>query len=381
MVVSLLLEEIPHYREAFLDGLHSRLLTEGISLRVYYGRARHAPSEPAKDWVRRVPTFAGRLFNLDFVLQRAFGSVAECDLVIVEQANRHLVNYALHARRFVSGNRLAYWGHGRNLQSPAPRGVRERLKVSLLRQVDWWFAYTEATRAYLIERRYPTECITVVNNSQDDVVLRNGLDSCRLLGREAVRERLGCGSGPIALYCGRLSDLKRIDFLLAAAKRIRALQPTFELLIVGDGPNRPAVESAAKQFPWLHYVGPVVDASRAQYWYAADVALIPGAVGLVIVDSFITGCPLVTTAHASHGPEFTYLKSGYNGIASTGDLHAYVHDVVSLLCHRERLRQLQVGCAESAGRYSLERMIENFVTGTLACLSTSRKTRLNIAHT
>ena len=45
----------------------------------------------------------------------------------------------LGPRRF----RLAFWGHGANLQSDNPHGLKERFKRWTTNRVDWWFAYTQ----------------------------------------------------------------------------------------------------------------------------------------------------------------------------------------------------------------------------------------------
>ena len=67
------------------------------------------------------------------------------DLIVIMQENRILSNYTFLLRHLLFGLPLAYWGHGANLQSVAPRGLREKWKSFLLTKVDWWFAYTDAT--------------------------------------------------------------------------------------------------------------------------------------------------------------------------------------------------------------------------------------------
>ena len=130
------------------------------------------------------------------------------------------------------GPQLAYWGHGRNLQSSAPNGIREKFKRAALAKADWWFAYTGATESILLASGFPESRITTVNNTIDEEVLRAGLEEAKRHGRAAVLGRLGVTSQNVALYCGGLRLEKRLDFLLEAASRVRDSVPDFELIIV-----------------------------------------------------------------------------------------------------------------------------------------------------
>lgn len=375
-VATLLLQEIPHYREAFLDRLHARLHSAGIELRVLYGaggpRASSSDGLVKRSWAQAVPTVSRRWLTMDLVWQSCWPQLKGSDLIVVEQSNRLLINYVLQLRRlWTEQTQLGYWGHGRNLQSRNPHGLRERWKRSWLCAVDWWFAYTEMTAEYVRSQGFDTERITVVNNATDDKAMRVGLEECYAMSRMAARESLGLGNGPVALYCGALALNKRLEFLLAAAEKIRAAIPSFELIVVGDGPDRVRIEAASKEWPWLHYVGAAFGSERAKYWYVADVSLMPGPVGLVIVDSFIAECPLITVADPAHGPEIAYLQSERNGLMTGKSLDAYVNGVASVLGDSPRLQMLRQGCKESARNYTLDAMVENFANGIISSLSES----------
>jgi hypothetical protein len=111
-VVTLLLQEIPHYRVAFLDRLNTQLLSRGIQLRVLYGGVCDDGTGRAvmleRPWAREVRTIAMRWFKVDIVWQSCWPFLKTCDLIIVEQSNRLLVNYLLQLRRYFFNTRLAY---------------------------------------------------------------------------------------------------------------------------------------------------------------------------------------------------------------------------------------------------------------------------------
>ena len=70
----------------------------------------------------------------------------------------------------------------------------------------------------------------------DDTVFRPGA------GGEAVRARHGLGRRPVVVCVSRMVARKGQDVLVEALPEIRSRVPDAALLLVGDGPHRPAVE-------------------------------------------------------------------------------------------------------------------------------------------
>ena len=97
----------------------------------------------------------------------------------------------------------------------------------------------------------------------------------------------------------------------------------------------------------------------------------PGLVGLAIVDSFATGCPLVTVDLPSHSPEVEYLEDGVNGVLPPRRHRApvqYGEHVAGLLGDPAALQRLRDGCAVSAATYTVDAMVERYAEGVLAAL-------------
>ena len=94
-------------------------------------------------------------------------SYAGADLVVVEQANRQLVNYRLLLRSALRHRpRVVFWGHGGNLQASGPlAALGERIKRSLSRRAHWWLAYTEGSADRVAALGFPRDRITVVQNA------------------------------------------------------------------------------------------------------------------------------------------------------------------------------------------------------------------------
>ena len=121
--------------------------------------------------------------------------------------------------------------------------------------------------------------------------------------------RLGPRSDRVAVYPGGLYGHEGIPSLLTAWDRTRARVPDFQVVVFGDGRERSQVARAAALRRWIHPVGARLGAGRVPCLVGARVPLKPGAVGLVILDSFVRGIPMVSTDRPDHGSGIAYPAS------------------------------------------------------------------------
>jgi glycosyltransferase involved in cell wall biosynthesis len=189
-----------------------------------------------------------------------------------------------------------------------------------------------------------------------------------------VRAELGLNSENVAVYTGGLYPNKRIDFLLDAAILIREAIPDFELIVIGDGPDRHRISAAASRHPWIHDIGPKNDQAKVPYWALAKLLLMPGLVGLVVVDSFALGVPLITTDFPYHSPEIDYLKNDINGllVPCGPSAEIYATAVATLLLDPPRLERLRTNALASAAEHTIEKMADNFAMGVIQALEQPR---------
>lgn len=374
--VAIVQRRLTHYRVPLFERLRARLAQAGVRLRLLHGHGTRAEASKNDqghlDWAEPLPTryaAGGRL-----CWQPYWAQVRDCDLVVVTQENKLLNNL----RPLLDPWRqtpLAFWGHGGNLQSAKPGGAAERFKRWTTRRADWWFAYTELSAARVAATGYPRPRITVLNNSIDTAALRAQLQQARSLSRDALRQALGLGPGPVGVFIGSLYADKRIAWLLQAAAELRRQVAGFELVIAGAGPDEPLVRAAAAQHPWLHYLGAVHGPRKAELLAAADLMLNPGLVGLGILDAFVAGLPFVTAADPRHGPEIAYLQHGSNGIMTTNHPGAYVSACRDLLGNASALQAMAQAALAAGQQYSIESMAERFAQGLLDCLAATAPRR------
>lgn len=376
MRVVFLTEMLTHYRVPFHEGVRMRLQASGIEYDLIFGEPRKdqlAKGDCASiSWGKQIVNRYVSIGRISAIWQPALGDLWNCDLAVVGQENKLLINYIVQISRNFRRPKIALFGHGRNFQTE-PGGPRARWKHFWATRCDWWFAYTEETRRLIESYGFPAERITVFQNAIDTNEIQNLATQISDAELVTLRTQLGIATDQIAVYIGGIYGHKRIEFLIKAAVEIRQQIPEFVLLIVGSGSDRPRVEAAAASYPWIRYLGPRFGREKVALLRLGRVFAMPGLVGLAVLDCAAAGIPIVTTAYPYHSPEFAYLQPGRNGIivedwcSST----AYAEAVVSVLRDDGFRQKLATEAREIAQHYTIERMVRCFADGVEAALAAS----------
>lgn len=368
--VCIVQRRMTHYRVAFFESLRIQLEERGVELVLAYGLG--TDNEERKNdgaqipWAKKLPT---RYFLGGRVCYQPLGAVSsDASMLVVTLENKLICN--LWHQFAPVPYKVALWGHGANLQGDA-RSWRERFKRRVARRADWWFGYTEHSRPLIAQSGFPEDRITILNNAVDTAEMRSQFEAINRGELARWRSENGLGDGPIGIFLGSLYEEKRIEFLLDAAKAIRAQVPGFELLLVGAGPQKSTVEAFCKEYAWAHFAGMLKGPDKVRALTCATVMLNPGLVGLGILDSFVCEVPMVTTDCGLHSPEIVYLKSGVNGLMTENTSVDYVQTCVATLKNKTLLDVLRAGCKQSASLYTVENMAKNFADGVTRCLQLS----------
>jgi len=377
-VVTIVTKSLPHYRIAFFEALRSELERYGVTLGLVYGlpSAEEATKQDtaAISWGHPIRNRRIAFGRRSFWWQPCAELVRGSDLVIVEQASKLLLNYVLLARQTMGGSRVAFWGHGRNFQGHAASRLGESVKRLISRWPHWWFAYTEGSAEVVRQLHYPPDRITVVQNAIDTAALRRRRASVSEEELATLRLRWDIRSRNVAIFVGGLYAEKRIQFLIDAARALRRRVVDFELIVIGAGPDQVLVEEAAREHRWIHYPGPSLGTDKVPFFSLSKVMLLPGLVGLGVLDSFALEIPLVTVDLAYHSPEVDYLRHGENGVklpAGT-DPEEYAVAVSCLLCDERAREHLQAGCRVAAQTYTIEAMVSRFAAGVILAIGRGR---------
>jgi glycosyltransferase involved in cell wall biosynthesis len=373
-MVSFITETLTHYRIRF-HVLVRNIIGSDIIYTLVYGspdpNQRKKNDTSHLDQSVYVHNKRLELFSLKLVYQPVANLVFRSNLTILGQENKQLLNYILQLIPRPFRPKIAFFGHGRNFQARNPNSLAERWKRFWATKVDWWFAYTEETKRYLVSIGFPEERITVFNNSIDTSELArqaSELTPERLAGRRA---ELGLVGRNTCVYVGGLYPDKRVPFLIEALDLIRAKVPDFEFVAVGGGVDLPLLQEAAASRRWLKVTGPKFGADKVELMAFGKLFLIPGLVGLAVLDAGVMGLPVVTTDFPYHSPEIAYLEDGRSGliVRPWTDAGAYAHAVIDLLTgDPARLTEMAEASRAVAAKYTIEAMAENFTCGVLKAL-------------
>lgn len=149
---------------------------------------------------------------------------------------------------------------------------------------------SDATRDELIHLGFRPERTIAVPNGVDEFFTPGG-------------ER---AAHPTVVCVGRLAPVKRQDEMIEAAVVARRRVPDLRLVIVGDGPLRPALEEAVRRHgagDWITLTGRLDgEALRAAYrsaWVVASASLAEGW-GLTLTEAAACGTPAVATDINGH---------------------------------------------------------------------------------
>ncbi len=366
--VALVWPYLPEYRLAFCQAAVGRLAHHGITLTVYTGRPsadqRLRQDVVTAPWHRTVTQHRLRLPGAKEIVWHALPR--DADLLILQQAVKNLESYPALIAQHRSGAGVAFFGHGRSYSSRQGR-VLSAWKDLMTRQAEWAFVYTDSGARHLAEHHFPKTRITVLGNTIDVTALQRDVAA---VGDEQVTDfhlRHGTVPGRTALFLGALDEAKGIDHVVAVARSAAERLPGCVVVMAGEGPARGMLEAAIAHGAPVRLLGRVTGSEKAVVLRAADVMLVPSAVGLVAVDSLAAQRPLVTVAGALHGPEADYLIDGVNArVLPRGSGVAAMSQAMTDLLVSDNLPHLRDGCRTSAAGLDLDGMVERFVDGVLA---------------
>ncbi len=237
---------------------------------------------------------------------------------------------------------LRIWGEGWR------GGLRQTLQPSFLKQFDALIAYSQRGADEYAGLGFPKERIFVAHNSVSPA------PTSPLPARP-----LTFNGKPCILFVGRLQARKRVDFLLRACAE---MDPGPRLVIVGDGPEREALESLAKEiYPRAEFIGARHGAELKAYFTEADLFVLPGTGGLAVQEAMSYGLPVIVAQ--GDGTQDDLVRTGNGWQIPPDDYDALAATMKEALADVARLRKMG---AESyrivAEEINIETMVETFVT-------------------
>jgi len=269
-----------------------------------------------------------------------FGSDGPTKVLLIEESPRTLSLRPLLRRARRRGLKTILWGHFSAIDRPlGGADWRDRQRLTTASMADALLTYTDPLRDELAAL-LPEKPVFAARNTLDTDILFPLGDAIIEEGRSALRARLGLPDVPTLLFLGRMIAEKGPARVVDVARSLAHEGGcTVSVVMIGDGPERRAVEAlAAPDEVHLTCTGALSKLDASAPWIAAcDVLVNPGYLGLSVNHAFALGVPVVAPAPAGggvgHSPEWTFVQDGENGrFAQSGavsDLVAATRDVLS----------------------------------------------------
>lgn len=184
--------------------------------------------------------------------------------------------------------------------------------------LDWVLSYMEQCQHVIT----PSESMKQILEESGVVghyitAIPTGIDvePFRQADGEAVRHQHGWGNDLVLISVGRLAKEKNFETLLVAAAEVMRERNQVRLVLIGDGPERKALEELAGNLgiaSRVEFAGRVEFAEIPGYLRAADVfcfASVTETQGLVTMEAMAAGLPIVavdatgTSDAVTHGQE------------------------------------------------------------------------------
>lgn len=181
-----------------------------------------------------------------------------------------------------------------------------------------------------------------------------GIDATAAATGDAGATASGVGSGPRVLYAGRLRTRKAVAVLVEAMALLCERFPGATLRLVGDGPQRPALEAQIERLGLggaVELTGAVPRSAMPAFYDAADIFCLPSlyeGLPLAILEAMAAGLPVVATA-VSGNPEA--VADGETGLlVPPEDAPTLAEALATLAADPARAREMG-----AAGRRRIER--------------------------
>lgn len=163
----------------------------------------------------------------------------------------------------------------------------------------------------------------------------------------------------------RLGEEKNLGFLLDGLKQVTDTSKVpFKCLIIGDGPQRQALEQQCNELGLSDIVlfqGRMPPDDVIQRYLAADLFVFSSTSetqGMVLIEAMTGGCPVVAVKASG---VYDVIKQGCNGFTTSENTKAWAKQIVQVLEDEDLLNTLSDNSRDFAKDYSMENMADAVV--------------------
>ncbi len=241
--------------------------------------------------------------------------------------------------------------------------TRQRVQRAFwIRQANWFFAPSIRSKQTARNSGFPPDRITRYCPAHNPAIPPLHSDAANKPN----------SLSPFVLYIGQLRS-EIISFLTLALFALRALLPTVQAAILGDGRARETVASFCRDNPWCIWIPHPTADQITSLLLRHPLQLYPHPIGIELLNAFARGIPLLTIEHPRHGPEIELLRPGVNSLIAPPRPGVYARVAADALQNPEALRSLAEKALQESRRLTVESMAETFAQGIANCLERTKE--------
>lgn len=365
----LLVTNIPTpYRIPLFNAVAEAFGRSGFNLKVAFGASGYARRNWAIDMdecrfayeiLPSTPFRIGKSESASFTYGGLWGVIRREKPVVTIITGYSLGTVKLWLRKIVFGEPYVIWsGAIADASMPTPR-LRVIQRRMLVRAAAAFVAYGSRAKHYLETLGAPPGRISIGINTVDTMFYRQ---RALVGGAESRRAKA------FEIIClGDLSTRKRVDLALRAVALVSETRRDFRLRLVGDGPERDALERLAKELGISDIVcfeGYKQKDEVAEILAASHCLLFPSKFdvwGLVLVEAMAAGIPCIASVRA--GATEDLIRDDVTGFAVDFEAPRRVADRIEWMLDN---RDAAVAMGEAAAAFiesevTLERSAEGFL--------------------
>lgn len=211
----------------------------------------------------------------------------------------------------LKGNEVVFWTHG--LYGNESK-VKLRIRLLFYKLADKLLVYENRGKNLLIANNFNSNKVFVVYNSLNYNVQKS-------LFFEIKEKKISPNNFflndhiPSIVFIGRLTKQKKLGMLIKAILNLNDKIEKYNLLIIGDGPQRKFLENLALPSKNIFFYGEsYCERENCNLIFNSDLCVSPGNVGLTAVHSLSYGTPVLTHDNLNNQmPEVGVIKQDFNG--------------------------------------------------------------------
>jgi glycosyltransferase involved in cell wall biosynthesis len=236
----------------------------------------------------------------------------------------------------------------------------------IYRHVDAIGVYGTHVKKYLLSLGIDEKKIFIFQKAADNTLYNKIVSLEQML---SLRHKLNIADRKVILYVGRLEEVKGIDYLIEAYRKLGRNDTT--LILIGRGNYRERLEHLAAAHGLngnVLFMDYVDNDKLCTYYSIADVFILPSVTtktfkepwGMVINEAMNQGCPIVTT-DAVGAAAGGLVRNGINGFVVPEKNSEALRDALDNILNNENLKnKMRANSKRAVAEYTVERKAEGF---------------------